>query len=172
METMTVTKLECAKRQLECAIRLFFENDDPVSIHTLACAAYQLLFDINTHRGGRPMWVKDRYLKSKPDGTSKLLNEPENFFKHANRDPDGSLEFDPIKTEAYIVDACRTYTELTSDKPLLSDCFRAWFTCHDPVELVFSPGKSHFKDDLVRLHNKNDRHGFVECFMHAMFSCG
>src|SRR5207245_10811773 len=33
---ITVTKLDAARRQLRTAIRLWFEEGDPVSIHTLA----------------------------------------------------------------------------------------------------------------------------------------
>jgi hypothetical protein len=38
-----VSKLDAAKRQLETVIRLYFSNGDPVSIHTLTAAAYNVL---------------------------------------------------------------------------------------------------------------------------------
>lgn len=53
-----VAKLDAAKRQLETAIRLYFASADPVSIHTLTAAAYQLLLDLNKKAGGEPMFMK------------------------------------------------------------------------------------------------------------------
>ena len=49
---MQLSKLEAARRQLETAIKLYFEYGDEVSIHALAAAAYSLIRDINEHRGG------------------------------------------------------------------------------------------------------------------------
>jgi hypothetical protein len=51
---LKLSKLDCARRQLELAIELYFMERDPVSIHTLAGAARQLIEDINKHRVGNP----------------------------------------------------------------------------------------------------------------------
>ena len=56
---LQISKLDAARRQLEIAVRLYFAEDDPVSIHTLTSAAYQLLSDINRALGGPPM-LKER----------------------------------------------------------------------------------------------------------------
>jgi hypothetical protein len=47
----TIAKLDAAKRQLTVAIRLFFNHADPVAIHTLAAAAYQILYDLSKGHG-------------------------------------------------------------------------------------------------------------------------
>ena len=47
-----ITKLEAAKRQLDCALELFFDEKDAVPIHTLACAAHQVIYDINRDQNG------------------------------------------------------------------------------------------------------------------------
>jgi hypothetical protein len=39
---IVVTKLDAARRQLRTAIHLWFNDGDPVSIHALAFAAYEL----------------------------------------------------------------------------------------------------------------------------------
>lgn len=49
--TLHVTKLAAAKRQLQCAIRLFFRHEDDLAIHTLASAVYGLLKGIKQDRG-------------------------------------------------------------------------------------------------------------------------
>jgi hypothetical protein len=45
-KTLKLNKMEVAERQLKEAINLFFEQRDCVSIHTLATAAYQVLYDM------------------------------------------------------------------------------------------------------------------------------
>ena len=49
---LPVSKFDAARRQLETAIRLYFFQGDPISIHTLASAAAQILHDLSRHRGG------------------------------------------------------------------------------------------------------------------------
>jgi hypothetical protein len=40
---IVVTKLDAARRQLKTAIKLWFEDGDPVAIHTLIVAAYEII---------------------------------------------------------------------------------------------------------------------------------
>lgn len=46
-----VTKFAAAERQLRAAIRMFFEEEDELAIHTVASAAYRLLSDLKDERG-------------------------------------------------------------------------------------------------------------------------
>src|SRR5438128_1514480 len=69
LQKIQVTKLDAVRRQLETAIILWFHDGDPVSIHTLAAAAYQIIYDINAHRGGAPM-MRDSE-KIRPEGLSE-----------------------------------------------------------------------------------------------------
>ena len=55
---LKVSKLDAAKRQLETAIRLYFSNGDPVSIHTLVAAAYAILHDVTGRKGADPMLIR------------------------------------------------------------------------------------------------------------------
>jgi hypothetical protein len=47
---MTIDKAEAARRQLETAIDLYFDNADSLSVHTLAFASLKVLFDLYPHR--------------------------------------------------------------------------------------------------------------------------
>jgi len=49
-----LTKLEVAKRQLETAVVLYFHESDPVSIHTLTAASYEVLGDLSKRAGQLP----------------------------------------------------------------------------------------------------------------------
>jgi hypothetical protein len=57
---LTITKLEAARRQLGTAIVLWFNDDDPVSIHTLVCAAYEIVHTLTKKRNPlRPKLIFD-----------------------------------------------------------------------------------------------------------------
>lgn len=84
-----ISKLEGARRQLEVAIEMYFDGMDSLAIHTLAWAAFKVLFDVYPHHS--------------QDGFDKKLDElvkqvgwkqfasVANFLKHADRDPDAFL---------------------------------------------------------------------------------
>lgn len=50
--TIQISKLAAAQRQLDAAIRMFFQREDELAIHTVAAAAFQILRDIVKQRGG------------------------------------------------------------------------------------------------------------------------
>ncbi|MBI4848799.1 MAG: hypothetical protein HY808_09535 [Nitrospirae bacterium] len=104
MEKEIIPKLDAARRQLDTAIMLWFQEGDPIAIHTLTCAAYQIVHDINRHRNGPALMfdsiiVKDEYRHL----IKKHLNKDYNFFKHADNDPDENLEFNSATTEYFII---------------------------------------------------------------------
>jgi len=45
-----ISKLDAARRQLATAITLWFEDRDPVSIHTLVFAAYEIIHAVSKQR--------------------------------------------------------------------------------------------------------------------------
>jgi len=47
-----ISKIASAQRQLDAAIRMFFGLEDELAIHTVAAAAFQVLRDVTTKRGG------------------------------------------------------------------------------------------------------------------------
>lgn len=125
-----INKLDAARRQLESAVRLYFSEADPVSIHTLVSAAYQVLSDVNKARGGAPMLKEQIPTWVRPDATPesrRLLNQAANFFKHADRDHADVLEFDEGPTGLLLYDAVRKYRELSGETIPVLAVYDAWF---------------------------------------------
>jgi hypothetical protein len=110
---------------------MYFHDSDPVSIHTLASAAYNIIRDVNSKRGGPPMLVKDQFVEYiKPEYQKTFrdkMNEAENFFKHADRDHDATLDFNPDQTEILILDAIAQYYRLTGEYPPLYRIYQSWY---------------------------------------------
>jgi hypothetical protein len=129
-----VGKLDAAKRQLESAILLYFNYCDPVSIHTLCAAAYNIVRDVNEKRRGELM-LKDlwQFLDAEDAKVFKQhINRAENFFKHADKDPEASCTLDPEWTEAILLDASRKYIQLTGEQPPYLLVFMIWFVLRHP----------------------------------------
>lgn len=91
---LIVTKLDAAKEQLETAIQLFFRETAPVSQHTLLAAAHGVLRDVAVSRGIKKSF-KDSPLIAESERASylKAVHLPQNFFKHADKDPKSRIAF-------------------------------------------------------------------------------
>ena len=110
---MELNKEEVAVRQLDTAICLLFDGGDVVSIHTLACAAANVLRDVLNARGGET-W-QDAIIKTHPGMEREVhqtLARAQNFFKHADRDAEEELNFDESTNDETIFVATLEYCDL------------------------------------------------------------
>lgn len=151
---MTVTKIDVATSQLKEAINLFFEERDPVSIHTLVGAALQILNDHITDKSvilnnnlflhKDSLYIKDEYRKEWVDA----INKAKNFFKHADRDivkGVRSLEFETEVNDFNIFGALQSLKILNSEiyeNTLEFRFFNYWFLFNKP-NLLSEEGKKY-----------------------------
>ena len=121
-----------AKRQLHAAIRFFFERRDPVIIHTLVAAGHQVLTDLRNASGVAGL------LKGKGQSAEQLrnLNYAANFSKHADKDPNGRINIEPLRdfTDEFLMDAVVLVQRLDGDLPIEAKLFWSWFvTKHEEL---------------------------------------
>ncbi|SRR6266568_1982048 len=102
-----VTKKDAIRRQLDTAIWLWFQGEDSVSIHTLACSALKVAEDVGRKFDKRPMLFEHL-----PKKLTKHAIAAQGFFKHAKDDPHATLNFDPGITPYHIYDAANCYKSL------------------------------------------------------------
>ncbi|MCY1264117.1 hypothetical protein D9M68_455130 [compost metagenome] len=123
-----ITKLEAAKRQLNAAIRLLFSAGDAIAVHSLAVSAASLFSDLADHEpdvtSWREMMREDHGMT--PAQIKSVINRSWNFFKHADRDPQGTLEFDAKESEYIIFFATLECGEL-SETSTEMQVFQLWF---------------------------------------------
>jgi hypothetical protein len=120
---MEISKLEAAKRQLDCAIRLFLNDDDLSSIITLSRSSFRLLWDIY------PTIATDGFEKP----LSKVIeaigwtqfNAIVNFLKHADKDPEAQMEPDEVHAQSGIGFSIILYSRATN---AYSPEMKAWET--------------------------------------------
>jgi hypothetical protein len=126
---INVSKLDIAKRELEHAIRLFFNYGDFVIIHLTICSAENMLSGIGKASGvtSIKMRLRDSIKPNKQRYVMSKLNAPYNFFKHADHDPGKLLKFNPESSEFTIWDCINMYQQLTGEITGLMFAFRGWF---------------------------------------------
>jgi hypothetical protein len=137
-----VTKMDAARRQLATAVELWFRDKDEVSIHALAFASYEVIDAVSKKRGRTQdlifdaIVVKDEYRKE----FKAFVKKSANFFKHADRDPDATLEFEPELTGMFIVFAIRGLESIgiSSNKHELAF---AWWLCLNRPEMLTHEGR-------------------------------
>lgn len=152
MEPETVSKLDAARRQMNEAIRFFFEQRDTIAIHTLAAAAAQVLQDLCKAQGIETFLRNANLIR--PDKRKfwrQLLKASENFFKHADRDPEATHDFRPGSTEFVIFDATLMYPLLTKRQTYEGAVFQSWFFLKYPDMLLDSDYKRNMMTTASRL---------------------
>lgn len=136
MNKIELSKEEAARRQLVTAIQLYFEYGDEVSIHTLAAAARNILADLCEHKGVTNPIFLEKMLGElvKPEHHKEVrvrFREPENFFKHADRDPDEVFGFNAERTEFLLLEGVEAYSLLTGTRVPELHAYRGWWLLHN-----------------------------------------
>ncbi|WP_144029916.1 MULTISPECIES: hypothetical protein [Burkholderia] len=132
--SIRISKLEAARRQLRTAIRMLFDEADPVAIHTLVGAASVLAADLAKHH--HPDQHLEKLAQKANNLTSQqyfeVARETQNFLKHADQDIDEVHEFDPIDTDALAVGAIRNLANF-GILSLEESALELWYiACNDP----------------------------------------
>jgi hypothetical protein len=140
-----VSKLDAARRQLDCAIDLWSHGCDEIAIHTLASAAHEIIRTLCKQRGLRDVLFDTSADIIKPEyfqAVRKKLLEPFNFSKHADRDPSAILEFAPFISTVFMlasIEGLRSLGErLSTDQNILLE----WLSFHYPDWLSGSGNKT------------------------------
>jgi hypothetical protein len=142
MEPIWIDKIEVAKRQISEAVTLFFESRDIVVIHTIIASAHQVLLDVGKEAGivsaikNSEGMTREEFRKH-----VRIINEPYNFFKHADKDPEGKINIAPIDrfTSDFILDAILMLQNIAGELPLEAKVFWAWFVSTSPDEFDNCP---------------------------------
>jgi hypothetical protein len=143
MDTVSiVTKRQAAVRQLNQAIRLFFQGGDMLAIHTITAAAFQLFEDL-----GKPSGISSVVRSEATINPARLkewvaaLNSTQNFLKHADRDQDATLRYVEAGTVFFLFEAVELARRVGEKVERERLAFTMWFistfpTVIDPAALA------------------------------------
>lgn len=132
----SVTKRQAAKSQLNAAVRLRFACEEPLVVHTLAVNAANLYSDLIEKTTSVESWRQNMRMDH---GMSEaeirsVLHRAWNFFKHADRDPNDSLEFEPDETDYVIFYSTLECGELEPTSTEMQ-VFQLWFLATERFNL-------------------------------------
>lgn len=126
--SFTVDKIHAAHRQLNAAIRLLFQGDDPLIVLALAGNASVLFATLVASRLPNQSW--DRHAQQATGLTSsayfEIVRKGQNFLKHADCDADALLTWYTSETEAIILWAVLNAGEIGVNSPS-QQVFRSWY---------------------------------------------
>ena len=115
--------------QLSAAIRLYFADAHPVAVHTLACAAREILTNLGHHLE-MDTYLDDvaRWQEMDVATLRKKAVRFFNFMKHADNDPTAVLEdFSDDDNEGVLFCASRDLGQIAQGLPIEAQVFDAWF---------------------------------------------
>lgn len=174
---MQLSKIDAARRQLDCAIDLWFHDGDEVSIHTLACAAYQVVHDLKERRGIKGNLLYDApFVEPKHRKTwNRRIRAAANFFKHADNDPEGILEFTTRHNIGFIVFAGAGLRLLGYRASLRLSALFFWLVIHKPTWIPAQHRQ--LVIDCVGVENLEEfklipKHDFLDHFLKAGNTAG
>jgi hypothetical protein len=146
----SITKIEAARRQLETAISLYFDNGDSLAIHSLAYASFKLLLDIC------PSFDKSNVAQEINKTVASLgwknFNATPNFLKHADRDPLETLDRHTIENvEPTVGLACCIYRRLEGQLTDPMFRFHLWMQNLYSDAFQIPPNPDPYDDALERM---------------------
>ena len=169
MTIESASKLDAATRQLHMAIRLYFQDADPLAIHTLAGAAHGILADLARHRG------HESGFQSTGAGVQtgqhafvvRMIKEARVFLKHADRDPEAVLTFNTDWTDFLLFDAIRMHLSVADEIDLINAIFIIWLSTKYPSVLlldttIFAPTAAGLRQLFASLEGSDKKRAFFK----------
>lgn len=144
-----LSKIKVAKRQLDCALELWFHDGDEASIHTLLAASYQVISDLNKHRktSHDDMYTVGMVRPEFQEEWRRVVRGTANFFKHADKDPEGTLDFFPVTNTMFMLYAITGLMALGEQPSLNLRMLAVWFYLHEP-RFMSPSGIKLFQDNV------------------------
>lgn len=150
VSAIQVGKLDAARRQLQTAIELWFNDKEPVSTHTLAYCAYEIIHVVSKKRNpSRRALLFDTPLVDEKHRVefAREVKKDANFFKHADRDNEMVLEFHPALTEMYLIFASIGLEVCGEQKHPTEEAFVWWLYLHRP-EIFSHAGEKYLRETV------------------------
>jgi hypothetical protein len=102
LPAVRISKADAAARQMKAAIRLMFQDFDPLAVHTLVGAAATIRSNLVEHR--HPERSGDKFAQEAnalvPAEYFRIMRKAQNFLKHARDDADAVFDLSSDDTEA------------------------------------------------------------------------
>jgi hypothetical protein len=137
MTKIRINKLDAARRQINAAIRMTFEGEDPVAIHSVIAAGHRIIRDICEQRGDIESYLRftDWIAPGHEREFWQAVNASANFIKHADKDAADIHELDEEASDYMIIFATKWYKDLGNSISTEMNVFAAWWSLQHPNAL-------------------------------------
>lgn len=133
-----IRKIDAARRQLDEAIRLWIEGRDQLAIHTIAMAAFGILYDVAEHHG--ILSIEHPLKQFLTRVGHRRYRELANFLKHADRDPTASYREPLVEDQEYRIGfALVMYRRITGEVTPEMDAFHHTMRMAHPEHFKIPP---------------------------------
>ena len=124
-----ITKIDAAEAQIKSAIRLYFMNDNPISVYALAAGAREVLTTIGGKKRVRTLL---HGLAHETGNKIELYigkaSRFARFFKHADRDPGAVLtDFTDEDARTVLFIAATDLGRVAGGKPYEAQIYEVWW---------------------------------------------
>jgi hypothetical protein len=167
MAKVLINKLDAARRQINAAIRMTFEGEDPIAIHSVIAAGHRIIKDICEQRGDIESYLRftDWIAPGHERDFWNAMNVSANFIKHADKDPEAIHELDDEASDYMIVFATKWYRDLGNSTSTEMNVFGCWWALQHPS--VLKPEMlAHFERAGVRAQVESEKSCVIS------YSCG
>ena len=114
---------------------MFFRDEDPVSVYTLADAAARVLADISANGNTGPGSHSDLVHEDGKESVQELLSESKNFFAQGRGELDPPQEFKPVFNHVSLLDAVSKYSAIKKAYSPETFIFLVWYSREYPSHL-------------------------------------
>ncbi|MGZ5201061.1 MAG: hypothetical protein ACXWC4_14935 [Telluria sp.] len=168
---ISVSKIDAARRQLQTAIDLWISDCDPVSVHTLAYAAHQIVHDLNRANKGPHLLLDAPFVREEMRReVIEVIKRDANFFKHADnrggrRPEPRSIDFSPDVNELFFGITITGLQYMGLPLTCRENSMMLWLGINRPD--LFVDGwsgvlRTHFPDSSVEILRKMGKPEFFE----------
>lgn len=137
---LRISAQEVAQREIDTAIHLFLGKGDPVAIHVLSMAAFEVVEAEAKRRGVDTVW--EQHVAQLPlehqDAYRALIKGPFNFMKHGGKKGELLSDFMPGSVHLHLIVAASTYWHVFEVQTPLMPALWGWARAHEP-KLVLAP---------------------------------
>lgn len=167
MSSLLMNKKDSACRLLNTAIHLWFLDSDPVSIHVLALSAYQIIYDLLPEKRSPFTLYNNPEIEEELDLKANIiLKKAYNFFKHADKDPEGIVFLNPDYNPLIFLYSLFGLHMLNIDSSDNMAAFMLYYLIHNTDRFEFNETEVYLKCEQPFLYlAKVEKGAFYKAFL-------
>jgi len=169
-DIIKVTKLDAARSQLRTAIELWFSEEDPISIHTLAFASHEIIHRLYRNAGNRDLMYDSSLIKEEFRADyARMLKGTAAFLKHASNEdnPNSTTELNTSINHTFLTMSVVALLRMKIEMHETELALNFWNIIHHPHWFAEYIQQGRIKADGLTDLKTIERRNFLQSFREA-----